>query len=439
MAAGRDSLIGSVLDERYALERVLGEGAMGSVYVARQRSTGLTRAIKVVRVERKGDARQVERFEREAELIKQLRDPHTVQLIDQGRMPDGRLYLVYELLEGETLGARIAQGPLSVDDTLDVMTSVCHSLAEAHGRGIVHRDLKPENLFISVLGHREVLKVLDFGVAHWVGSTTTTAGTVIGTAAYMAPEQALGERVDRRADLYALGVVAYECLCGQRPFEAESARAMLACQVSKPPPPLDARAPWVPPGVVELVMGLLAKDREARLPDARALSRAIEALRGEIGRQASGAATLLTIESDETRSLSTFDEGVGAGSVDEPPRGGLRVGGVIVVLLLAAGLAWLALGEGGDRASGSLSADAVLDATVDAIADAAAAQPDELDASLDTGRDRVVDAVAAPLDAAPDARRRRVRRPRPPTRRPPPTPREAQPDVNALFILDAGS
>lgn len=437
----RDPLIGSVLDGRFSIERRLGAGGMGTVYVGRQLSTGLDRAIKVVRWEHMHSPRRIRRFAREAEIIKQLRDPHTVQLIDQGQTDDGRLYLVYELLHGETLGARLKRGRLGVDETLDLMAAVCHSLAEAHARGIVHRDLKPENIFIATLGHREVVKVLDFGIARWVGSTSTT-GHVVGTAAYMAPEQALAQSVDGRADLYSLGVVAYECLCQQRPFEAPSVAVMLHEQAFTPPPPLMERAPDLSPAMAGLVMTLLRKSPDERLADAVALGAAVARLRHG-SNDDSGVAPVV---------------GAGAGR-------GARAAAALAVALsvaLAAGVWWGVAGggwgDGGsagmadtagrggepDRAARDAASDAVvgrelgvaLDAGADAGADSGAEAGADagLDAELDVG-------VAAVLDAAePDAVRRR-----PPTRsrrrtgrRRVTRPVEVRPDVNAFFILDAG-
>ncbi len=272
-----DPLVDRVLDGRYHVLRVIGQGAMGTVYVARQLSTGIDRALKVVRAEHQDDPGRIRRFEREAEVIKRLRDPNTVQLVDQGRTAEGRLYLVSQLLEGETLGARLRRGPLTVHQTLEVMAAVGNALREAHALGIVHRDLKPENIFVAALGHREVIKVLDFGVARLAGASSTTGG-VIGTAAYMAPEQALAQSVDGRADLYSVGVVAYECLAGQRPFTERNPAVVLHQHAFIDPPPLGPRVPHVPAPVAQLVMVLLRKAPDERLADAASLCAAVRSL-----------------------------------------------------------------------------------------------------------------------------------------------------------------
>lgn len=339
-----DPLIDRVLDGRYRVVRVLGQGAMGTVYVARQLSTDLDRALKVVRAEYVDTPRRIARSAREAEIVKRLRDPHTVQLLDQGRLDDGRPYLVSELLEGETLGARLKRGPLSADETLAVMAAVCNSLGEAHARGIVHRDLKPENIFVAALGHREVIKVLDFGVARFAEASTTT-GNVVGTAAYMAPEQALAQPVDGRADLYALGVVAFECLSGQRPFRADRAAVMLHLHAFTDPPPLAPLAPDAPPALVEVVMRLLRKAPDERASDAAMLGATVDALRRATTGGAIGSTTSIELDATATMdpaappaALAPTDPASGRPS--SPTHRARRAVGLGLALLAAGGAAW---------------------------------------------------------------------------------------------------
>ncbi len=336
-----DPLIDRVFDGRYRVVRVLGQGAMGTVYVALQLSTDLDRALKVVRAEYVDTPKRIARSAREAEIVKRLRDPHTVQLLDQGRLDDGRPYLVSELLEGETLGARLRRGPLSVDETLAVMAAVCNSLGEAHARGIVHRDLKPENIFVAALGHREVIKVLDFGVARFAEASTTT-GNVVGTAAYMAPEQALAQPVDGRADLYALGVVAFECLSGQRPFRADRAAVMLHLHAFTDPPPLAPLAPDAPPALVEVVMRLLRKAPDERYPDAATLGAAVDALR-----RAPRVAAMAPIEVDATTTMDPAAPSAALAPTDpasdlppSPTHRARRAVGLGLALLAAGGAVW---------------------------------------------------------------------------------------------------
>lgn len=409
-----------VLDGRYRIIRVLGQGAMGTVYVARQLSTGIDRALKLVRAEHRDNPGRQRRFEREAEIIARLRDPNTVQLIDKGHTAEGQLYLVSELLDGETLGARLARGPLTVDATLAVMAAVSNALREAHGLGVVHRDIKPENIFLATLGHREIVKVLDFGVARLAGASTTT-GNVIGTAAYMAPEQALARRVDGRADLYSLGVVAYECLAGQRPFAADNPAVLLHAHAFSDPPPLGPRAPHAPKAVVDLVMRLLEKAPDARLPDAAGLGAAVAALQRD--REAAVVGAL-----DPTATLDAPPDRAPAPSVDPATadgRAGRRIGVAFVAAALSGAVWWAS--SAGEQSLQPAAADAL--APPVAVADTSP----PADAALpllppDTGQD------SGPVDAAVDARRSPVdARPRP-TRRP----LRRRPAIAAL-PADAGS
>ncbi len=279
-----DSWLGRTLDGRYRVQRLLGEGGMGQVFVAEQLNIARSVALKLMHPEDTLDPERVARFKSEAKLISELRHPNTLKLFDYGVTQDGTLFLVTELLTGQPLSEALKAGPLDVGRTLRILRQICASLSEAHDRGIVHRDLKPANIFLDRVGGQEVVKVLDFGIAKvnagealssLGGDAPATAGGIlVGTPAYMSPEQVLGRPLDGRSDLYALGVVAYRCLAGRLPFEGEAV-AQLAAHAYEAPPPLPKN---VAPGVAKLVLQLLAKDPQDRPNSAQALILRLDAL-----------------------------------------------------------------------------------------------------------------------------------------------------------------
>lgn len=214
---------GHLLGERYRIERHLGSGGMGRVYAARQLPTDRLVALKVMNDEHMEDPRIVARFQREGQVMAQLRHPNIVEILDQGQA-DGRWYLAMELLQGVNLADAISQRlTYESPDAVPVLASILEALDAAHAHQVVHRDLKPENVFLArpAEGPPSV-KVLDFGVAKVVGMSAqdqlTRSGTVIGTPEFMSPEQATGTKVDARSDLYAVGCIAYAMLCGRPPF-----------------------------------------------------------------------------------------------------------------------------------------------------------------------------------------------------------------------------
>ncbi len=278
---------------------------MGTVYRARQEVMGRDVAIKILRSDRAFDGMAKARFAREAHAMSLLSSPHTVTVFDFGEIPDptpdefgprdASLYLAMELLEGESLGARLnRRGRLPVEEAARVTREALLSLAEAHEKGIIHRDLKPDNLFLARIGHddgppradrgsapppppAEIVKVLDFGIAKVrvepsVDALETQAGTVFGTPRYMSPEQAQGKDLDARSDLYTLGVLLYQMLVGKPPFVDDDAVVVMARHIkSTAVPPADA-APDAPIGAAlsALVMRTLSKDPGDRPPTAPA-------------------------------------------------------------------------------------------------------------------------------------------------------------------------
>ncbi len=288
-AKGPKALIGSTISDRYKIERLLGEGGMGAVYQAEHTLMRKRMAIKVLHPEMTRLPEVVARFEREAMAAAHIDHPHVVTATDFGKLEDGSFFLALEFVEGKSLREVIALGRLELGRALHIGRQIAAALSRAHALKIVHRDLKPENvMLVEREGDPDFVKVLDFGIAKvQIGELTagdvsqagpgqpvlTQAGMVYGTPEYMAPEQALGQTVDSRADLYALGCIMYEMLCGVRPFDAESKVALLGMQVTAPVPPMATKAPDanVPPEVEALVKRLLAKEATERLGDAREL------------------------------------------------------------------------------------------------------------------------------------------------------------------------
>ena len=279
-------LVGSRLG-RYQLLSLLGAGGMGEVYRARDERLARDVAVKVLPDLLSTDHERLRRFEQEARAAGSLSHPNVLTVHDIG-VEAATTYLVSELLEGETLRSRLQQGTPPVRRTIELAMEICEGLAAAHDKGIVHRDLKPENVFLTQQGHA---KILDFGVAKLRGvpgseedtgamsaATTleqTRGGVVLGTTAYMSPEQIRGESVDGRSDLFALGSVLYECLSGQHPFRGVSPPATMHKILSEDPPPLAVR---VGPGLERVVRRCLEKRPAERFQSARDLAFALEAV-----------------------------------------------------------------------------------------------------------------------------------------------------------------
>jgi len=273
-------LLRAALTGTYEVERELGAGGMATVYLARDPKHNRQVALKVLRPEL-ASALGPDRFSREIRIVAQLNHPHILGLHDSGEV-DGFLYFVMPLIEGESLRHRIERkAEMSVREAVRIIREVADALAYAHDRGIVHRDIKPGNVLVS---GRHAL-VTDFGVAKAVTSaainqdTLTTVGVALGTPTYMAPEQAMGDAgVDHRADIYALGALAYELLAGRPPFTGATAQAVLVAHVTEPPQPLGELRPAVSPALADLIMRCLAKDPKDRPQSAEGLVTALESL-----------------------------------------------------------------------------------------------------------------------------------------------------------------
>lgn len=265
--AQSDPLIGELIDDRYRIERVLGTGGTGTVYLAEHVMMEKRVALKVLHATHAVISSAMDRFQREAIALARIEHPNVVSATDFGKLKNGAYYLALEYVEGVSLGDVLAQEPVvERDRAISIGYQIASALQAAHSQGIVHRDLKTHNVMLTQAGGREVVKVLDFGLAKLhskltQGSISLSLGQVFGTPHYMAPEQISGEGVDHRVDLYALGVIMYEMLAGVRPFEASDLREVLALQATSEPAPLPDS---VPMNLRALVSRLLEKDKDKR-------------------------------------------------------------------------------------------------------------------------------------------------------------------------------
>jgi serine/threonine protein kinase len=271
---------GQTLAGKYSLVRTLGEGGMGIVYEARHLRLGHRCAIKVLRPEVVGDAETIARFEREARAAAGLASRHVCRVTDVGAREDGAPFLVMEFLEGRDLGSEVeSRGPLPIGEAVGYLLQACEALEEAHAKGIVHRDLKPENLFLAREGGGVTVKLLDFGISKVeddVSVSVTRTQSSIGTPLYMSPEQTRStKKVDLRTDIWALGVILYELLTADVPFNGDSATAVAVSVAVDRHPSLRARLPDAPPELEAVIDRALQKDPEARFESVRAFARAI--------------------------------------------------------------------------------------------------------------------------------------------------------------------
>ena len=268
-------MIGSRVNN-YEIVSVLGEGGMGTVYLAVHPVMGRKAAIKLLRRELAEDQTLVARFVNEARAANAIRHPNIIDVIDVGTLPDNGLpYMMMEFLEGENLAQRLARtGTLPVSEAIDIALQTASALSAAHGKGIVHRDLKPDNLFlVPELGSpgRERVKVLDFGIAKLRGDTSsgavkTNSGSIMGTPPYMSPEQCRGiaEDIDHRADIYALGIILFEMLCGRPPFVSPGFGELLMMHLTRPPPSPRELNGAIPEPVEQIILRALSKKPEDR-------------------------------------------------------------------------------------------------------------------------------------------------------------------------------
>jgi hypothetical protein len=276
----------------YRLTRLLGEGGMGAVYLAEHPRIGRQAAVKILHAELARSEELVQRFFNEALAANAIRHPGIVEIFDSGNLTGGGAYIVMELLEGESVAARLRRGPIPLALAVQVAQQVAAALAAAHAKGIVHRDLKPDNLFLVPVPERpgaEMVKVLDFGIAKLgqgptgSGGVRTRTGAVMGTPLYMSPEQCRGTReIDFRTDIYSLGVILYEMLCGQPPFISEGFGELAHLHISVRPRRPSAHVASIPEVVERIVLKALEKDPLARFQSFTEFQQALDTVPPEL-------------------------------------------------------------------------------------------------------------------------------------------------------------
>lgn len=280
MTESADTLVGTTLAGTYILDKVLGEGGMGRVYLARHTRIAAKRfAIKVLHQQYAQHEEALERFKREAEAAALISHPNVVGVHDYGRTQDGRPFLVSDFLVGEELADRLQrESTLPVGEAVRIVRQVCSGLAVAHANGVTHRDVKPENVFLVGSDEDLSVKLLDFGISRFVdnrGKSITKAGIALGTPDFMSPEQAKGKKVDHRADIYAVGTMLYVALTGVMPFERESPQDTLLALLTQEAPPPRMLEPSIPEGLELVIQKAMAKEAEDRYQWIAQLSQAL--------------------------------------------------------------------------------------------------------------------------------------------------------------------
>jgi serine/threonine protein kinase len=353
-----DPLVGTTVDGRYIIESVLGQGGMGMVYKARHSILSKPLAIKVLLPEVSRNAEIIARFRQEAQSASAIGNHHIIDISDFGVLPDKSTYFVMEFLDGRDLTHAIEnEQPIPASVVVHVGKQLCDALGAAHEAGIVHRDLKPDNIFLVKRGDdRDFVKVLDFGIAKVGGASSklTRAGQVFGTPHYMSPEQCSGSGVDHRTDIYALGVILYETICGRVPFDADNLMGILTKHLYEVPPPPHTLPPPVdcPPGLEAVILKCLTKQAELRYQTMREVKADLEkveagltpeAVLDAVERQAADAprdptGRLVTSSVTGSTTGSGLHVAVGSESLgEEPPNRLPMLLGILAAVLLLVG------------------------------------------------------------------------------------------------------
>jgi serine/threonine-protein kinase len=421
----RDTRLGPGADiGGYVIDGEIGKGGMGFVYSATHPVIGKRAAIKVLKPEVSKSPIVVERFIQEARAVNQIGHPNIVDVFAFGALSDGRSYFVMEWLKGESLRTRMKRERMTIAEVGHVVESVGIALEAAHEKGIVHRDLKPDNVFLAaVRGARPMVKLLDFGIAKLLGTEDTRiertrTGNLLGTPAYIAPEQARGEAIDQRVDVYSLGAMAYEMLAREVPFPARSAMDMVAQHLYTEPPSLRKRMPDAPAELDALLSRMMAKAADLRpsLDEVRATFQRISAATPDAPRRAPTAGD--SIEHAET--MISVSRAVPAEPAEAPRRRAWLL--VPLFVLGAGGAAAAVLVTRGEDTRPAASPDAGPAPAVPAVAvDAAPVAP---------AADAAVEAVAAPDagQAADPRAEQKARKKKRRDRKKPPDPTKPPPD-----------
>src|SRR4051794_20921633 len=280
----QDPRVGTTLGGRYVIEEVIGEGGMATVYRARHKLVDRPYAVKIMNPGLSRDPVVRERFRREAKAAQKLAHPNIIEIFDQGDTDDGTSYIVMEILEGEALSQTLARGALSCERALPIMIQIARALARAHDFEVIHRDLKPDNIFICTRNDgSDLVKLLDFGIARSMHDVRLTGqGEVFGTPHYMAPERITSIDAGAPSDLYAIGIIFYEILTAQLPFEAHDIPSFFLKHLKEPPPPVRRLAPDTPVALEKLILDLMAKDPKERPVDAHRLHNDLVAISNEL-------------------------------------------------------------------------------------------------------------------------------------------------------------
>jgi tetratricopeptide (TPR) repeat protein/predicted Ser/Thr protein kinase len=274
LGTGTTLQAGSVIADRYEIQKLLGEGGMGAVYKARDRELDRLVALKVIRSELAGHPAVLQRFKQELILARQVTNRNVIRIFDLG-VADGLRFITMEFVDGRDLSSLVEERQtFSPEETVKILRQVCTALEAAHNEGVVHRDLKPQNIMVEANGR---VCVMDFGLARSMETSgLTQVGAILGTPAYMAPEQAKGLPADERSDLFSLGIIAYQMLTGTTPFKADTALASMLLRTQGPPPPPIEIVPTLPQGLNDIVMKMLATAPESRYQKAAELNKDLE-------------------------------------------------------------------------------------------------------------------------------------------------------------------
>lgn len=276
-----DKLTGQILKGKYKVEKLLGEGGMGAVYLGQHVEIGKPVAIKILLSDITKEPASFERFKREAKATAQIKHPNIVGVSDFGQTDDGLTFMVMEYIQGYSLRSLLDREiKLAPKHAVKFICQICAAMTAAHEAGIIHRDLKPDNIMIEVIDGFEVARVLDFGIAKLKDDhqqQLTAVGGVIGTATYMSPEQCGGDSIDARSDIYSIGIILYQLLSGQLPFQSANKQAILLEQMTKLPQPLEEICPDLPIELVKAVMQSLEKDPDLRQQSTDELSKQLKA------------------------------------------------------------------------------------------------------------------------------------------------------------------